>query len=138
MENRMETFITLKTFTYPSEAYILRGKLESEGIECFIKDELTIQSNPLYSNAIGGVKLQVKESDFNQAVEILKLGGYMLDDDSQPANIFNTIARRTLKIPLLNLLPDLFRVLIVFVLTILVSVFAIAFIVLFLRDQLTF
>ena len=79
MEN--EKFITVLTATYGYEVAIIRGRLESEGITCFVKDELTVQVNPFYSNAIGGVKLQVKESDLNQAVEILKETGYIKEKD---------------------------------------------------------
>lgn len=111
----MDSFITLKTFTYPSEAYILRGKLESEGISCFIKDEFTVQSNPMYSNAVGGVKLQVQEVDLEKAIEILKAGGYTLDDYSQPPKFYLNFARISDKIPLFNKIPELFRVLIIFV-----------------------
>ena len=78
-----EKFITVLTCTFGYEVAVIRGRLESEGITCFVKDELTVQVNPLYSNAIGGVKLQVKESDLNQAIEILKETGYIKDKDIQ-------------------------------------------------------
>jgi Zn finger protein HypA/HybF involved in hydrogenase expression len=78
-----ETFITVLTATYGYEIAVIQSRLESEGITCFIKDEFTVQVNPFYSNAIGGVKLQVKESDLNQAIEILKETGYIKDKDSQ-------------------------------------------------------
>lgn len=64
--------VTVATFTYPHEAAILKGRLESEGIECFSKDENTISAQPFYSNAIGGVKIQVKESDVERANKIVK------------------------------------------------------------------
>lgn len=56
----METFITIATFQYPHQAYIIKAKLESEGIYVLLKDELTIQAHNFLSNAIGGVKLQIK------------------------------------------------------------------------------
>ncbi|HBK33156.1 MAG TPA: hypothetical protein DDZ78_16265, partial [Porphyromonadaceae bacterium] len=59
----MERLVTIKTFTYPHEAYILQTKLEDEGIPTFLKDEKTVQVYNFYSNAIGGVKLQVWEKD---------------------------------------------------------------------------
>jgi DNA-directed RNA polymerase subunit RPC12/RpoP len=78
-------FITVLTFTFAHEAAIIRGRLESEGISCFMQDELTTQVAPFYSNAIGGVKLQVKESDLNQAIEILKETGYIKEDGWHPS-----------------------------------------------------
>ena len=45
--------------------------LESEGIECFVKDEAITSAHPFLSNAVGGVKLQVRESHYKRAEEIL-------------------------------------------------------------------
>lgn len=67
----MQQWITIKTFTYPHEAYIVQGKLESEGIRTFLKDEMTVQVYNFYSNAIGGVKLQIPEEDVDTALAIL-------------------------------------------------------------------
>jgi hypothetical protein len=36
---------------------------ESAGIDTFLRDELTAQVDNFYSNAIGGVKLQIKNKD---------------------------------------------------------------------------
>ncbi len=77
----MEKFITVKTFTYQNELSIILGRLESEGIECFVKDEFAVQVTSFYSNAIGGIKLQVRESDLEKAIEIMKEGGYLNDKD---------------------------------------------------------
>ena len=71
-----EKFVTVSTFTFAHEVAITRGRLEAEGITCFVKDELTVQVHPFYSNAVGGVKLQVRESELNQAIEILKETDY--------------------------------------------------------------
>jgi len=74
-----EKIITIHNFNYANEAMIVRGRLESEGIPCFIQNELISQVAPFYSNAFGGVKLQVNESDVPQALEILKEAGYIND-----------------------------------------------------------
>jgi len=73
----MENWKTIITFTQPHEAHFAKGLLESEGIETIIRDELTAQVNNFYSNAIGGVKLDVKEFDLINATSILKEGGYI-------------------------------------------------------------
>jgi hypothetical protein len=69
------------TFTHPTELAVLRARLEADGIDCLVLDQLTAQVNPFYSNAIGGVKLQVKESDLPRTIEILKEGGYINEED---------------------------------------------------------
>ena len=68
----MNKLITIATYTYPHEMAIMRSKLEANGIECSAKDEFTVQVHNFYSNAIGGVKLQVKETDAERALAILK------------------------------------------------------------------
>jgi len=86
-EMEEEKFITILTFTYAYEVAVIRGMLESEGITCFVQDELTVQINPFYSNAIGGVKLQVRASDLNQAIESLRETDYIKKGEySQPFN----------------------------------------------------
>ncbi len=67
-----EPIITIATYSYPTEAHLNRAKLESEGIDAFVADEHMIQANWLYSQAIGGIRLQVKESDAEKALSILK------------------------------------------------------------------
>ena len=78
----MPALVTILSAQYPQQAYIIKAHLESEGIECFIKDELTVQTNPLYSNAIGGIKLQVKEEDIPEATKILRSEGYLTERES--------------------------------------------------------
>ncbi len=80
-----EKFTLLQRFQYSSEAIIYQGKLESQGIEVFIRDNNIVDSNPLYSNAVGGVKLFVKTEDFERAKEILgEVSLYAVDDENQP------------------------------------------------------
>lgn len=77
-----ERFTLLRRFQYSSEALIYQGKLESYGIEVFMRDINQIDANPLYSNALGGIKLFVKTEDFEKANEILNdVNLYSVDDD---------------------------------------------------------
>jgi hypothetical protein len=99
---KTDSYITVLTFTYPYELAIVRGRLESEGIECFVQDELTAQVHPFYSNAIGGVKLQVKASDLKQAVEILKETGYIKEEDLQAPKSLTDLNKFLAKIPVIN------------------------------------
>lgn len=69
---RPEKLITIGQYSQGTYAHIAKGKLESSGIECVILDEHLISINWLYSNALGGVKLQVKSSDVERAKAILE------------------------------------------------------------------
>ena len=76
------TFTTIARFEYSSEAQIIKGRLEADGIQVFLSDNLTIDTDPLVSNAIGGVKLKVLSEDANKAQEILRsIQKYSLDNE---------------------------------------------------------
>lgn len=79
-----EIFVTIAVFQYSAEAQIIKGRLESEGIETFLADNHTIDTDPLVSNAIGGVKLNVLSQNKAEALVILdSLSKYSLDDEGK-------------------------------------------------------
>jgi DNA-directed RNA polymerase subunit RPC12/RpoP len=67
-----DSLTTIAVFQYSSEALIIKGKLESENIRVFLADEYTVDTDPLVSNAIGGVKLQVNVAQVEIAKTIIK------------------------------------------------------------------
>ena len=71
MEPQQPQLVTIRTFSQAMEAHIVRSRLEAEGIQSFVADEHTVDANWLYSNAIGGVKLQVHRADVPQVQEVL-------------------------------------------------------------------
>ena len=82
-----DTFKTIAKFQYSSEAQIIKGRLESEGIRVFLSDNLTIDTDPLVSNAIGGVKLKVLTQDVLKARYILDtIQKYSVDDQGNAIN----------------------------------------------------
>ena len=62
---------TIVVFINPIEAHIIRGRLEAEGIPAFVIHEYHIWANWFFSNAVGGVKVQVNSTDATRAKEIL-------------------------------------------------------------------
>lgn len=66
-----QQFVTIATFNEVTEAHIIKGRLEAEGILCFLGDEHIIGAQPFYSVAVGGVKLKVTEADAEEAKAIL-------------------------------------------------------------------
>jgi len=63
----------LSTYSTPAEAHVVLTRLESAGIEALMRDELTVTFDWFYSNAIGGVKIEVIEEDEESARQILGL-----------------------------------------------------------------
>jgi Zn ribbon nucleic-acid-binding protein len=64
--------ITLRSFDNYFLANITLTKLQDAGVECYLKDENTVTIDPILSNAIGGIKLVVKENDAAEAKELLQ------------------------------------------------------------------
>lgn len=87
----MGNWPVLITFTYAHEAHLVKGYLESNGIEAIINDELTAQVASMYSSAIGGVKLRVSESDYDQGIQLLKDGGYLTGVDCKSEGIVEIV-----------------------------------------------
>src|SRR5580765_7990153 len=66
-----EPGVVVGTFLHGYEASLAQGRLAAEGIESEVRDGALIGLVWLYSNAVGGVKLSVRESDAERAREIL-------------------------------------------------------------------
>ena len=67
----MHSLITVATFDFLPAAEIARGRLLAEGIACRLADQHLVQTDWLYSLAVGGIKLQVAAKDVQQAQAIL-------------------------------------------------------------------
>jgi hypothetical protein len=67
-----KTLETIARFASVPEAHLAKNRLAEEGIPAFLADELTINVAWQLSNALGGVKLQVRPEDKELALEILR------------------------------------------------------------------
>ncbi|MCX2573097.1 putative signal transducing protein [Pedobacter sandarakinus] len=72
--------IVYSTFYDPMQANIIRARLEDSGFACFLADENVATINPLYNQAIGGVKLIVFERDV-EAIQSLLSEDIAIDTD---------------------------------------------------------
>lgn len=80
-----ETFSLVSIAQYSAEAQIIKGRLEAEGIHVYLRDNVTIDTDPLVSNAIGGVKLYVdSENAVNAKAVLNSIGEYSLKDNGEP------------------------------------------------------
>lgn len=60
---------TIATFTTPEEAHLFRMWLATEGVEGFVQDEHFVQLFWYYSQAIGGVRVMVNDTDRDAAIK---------------------------------------------------------------------
>jgi hypothetical protein len=72
--------VTLRQFRDLPEALLAKGVLDSAGIESFLGDENVVWMDWFLSNAIGGVKLRVREEEAAAASALL---------DQQPPEAFD-------------------------------------------------
>jgi hypothetical protein len=81
---RRADLVHLATLLAATEAHILRGCLESQGISAVVADAHTTQSISLLSFATGGVRILVPEDQLDSAkavYESFKRGDYELSED---------------------------------------------------------
>jgi hypothetical protein len=67
----MRELVTIRQFRDLPEALLAKGSLESAGIECFLADENLVRLDWFISNFIGGIKLNVRVADVENAKILL-------------------------------------------------------------------
>jgi hypothetical protein len=81
MKPTEDKIITFESYYDPMLAHIIRSRLEANGISCFIADENIVMGNPIYNQAVGGVKLKIFEKDIERCREILASEGDLHESD---------------------------------------------------------
>ena len=64
--------VILRRYTSAPEALVAKSVLDSADIECFLRDENMIRMDWFWSNALGGVKLCVRDEDAEEAAALLE------------------------------------------------------------------
>ena len=64
-------FKHVESFNNYVDANIILGRLQEEGVTCWLKDENTSTIMPVWNQATGGIRLMVAEYDFTKAVGLL-------------------------------------------------------------------
>lgn len=78
----MEELVTVRSFTRSTEYEMAKSYLESYEIECYGQDEII---NRDYANANGGIKLQVRSAQAEEAIKLLFEAGYLKKEDFEPS-----------------------------------------------------
>jgi hypothetical protein len=64
-------FVAVDSIDRYIDAHIMLGRLQEEGIKCWLKDENIVTINPLWANAVGGIKLMVAQVHLEKALELI-------------------------------------------------------------------
>jgi hypothetical protein len=78
--------VTVSTHLEPTQAHIMRCRLEAEGITAFVAHEHHVGLNWFLATALGGAKVQVQAEDAEaakQIIEAVEKGEYVLPDDPE-------------------------------------------------------
>lgn len=67
-----DRLVTIATFYQAGEARLAQNALTAAGIKAAVADETVIQMDWLLANAVGGIKVQVREADAERAVAELE------------------------------------------------------------------
>ncbi|MCD7978366.1 MAG: DUF2007 domain-containing protein [Tannerellaceae bacterium] len=77
----MDRMVEIARFQYPADAQVLIALLKSEGIECYLRNELSTQI--LSHIDVGGARVEILESDVPRAMELMKEGGFDLPEENE-------------------------------------------------------
>lgn len=75
--------VVYKTYMRPFEAYIVKGLLEANGIECFFTNVMFASRNPIYSSDVNGMKLNVFEKDIPKIDALLRSENSAFESDQE-------------------------------------------------------
>lgn len=80
-------FVTLARFLDPIQAQVACGCLEASGVPAMVADANLVQTNALWSIAIGGARVLVPASRLGEAEAVMaafRRGDFALRDDDDP------------------------------------------------------
>jgi hypothetical protein len=63
--------VTIGSYSTSYEANLVKSGLDAFGIDAVLIDEHTVNANWLWSNLLGGVKVQVSESEIEEARQLI-------------------------------------------------------------------
>jgi hypothetical protein len=75
-------FVPIRSYDNYIPAHIAMGRLKDAFINCYLENENSVTIDPFLSNAIGGIKLMVAETQAEQAVALLDADDKQTDHSS--------------------------------------------------------
>ena len=79
------TFVTVARSLIPADLYVLRARLEGDGIPSFVLDDNIVRMNSLWSVAVGGARLLVPKplaAEAREIIGLLEAGRFAIGEDN--------------------------------------------------------
>lgn len=105
--------VEIARFNMPAEAQTLMALLRSEGIQCYLRNEITTQLYAGYAD-VGGARVEILDSDVPRALEIMEEGGYEIPSENEQSEGVKTISGWARHIPILRHLPLEKQIIVIF------------------------
>ncbi|WP_414577963.1 putative signal transducing protein [Anabaena sp. CCY 9402-a] len=78
----VNNFVTVSTFSNYIDANLAKQLLESQGIQCYLANESTVNMAWHLTVAVGWIKLQVNQTDLEQAKKVLVSSEFEIEDSA--------------------------------------------------------
>lgn len=124
----MEDWITIISVDLPIDAQLIKVQLELHEIEVEILDELTTDIAPFYSQAMGGIRIQVQKKNLQAATELLQYLGHLKAETKKTNPFIKALISFSEKIPFIKALRIELRLLII--LTTILAIFIVPIVLL--------
>ncbi|WP_102408042.1 DUF2007 domain-containing protein [Parabacteroides bouchesdurhonensis] len=110
----MDKMVEIARFAFPAEAQTLMSLLRAEGIDCYLRNEISSQVMAGYAD-IGGARVEILEKDLPRALEIMEEGGYASQEEIDEDEPIEQVAGLASHIPFLRKYPLEKQIIILFV-----------------------
>jgi hypothetical protein len=64
-------FVEVRSYDNYIDAHLMLGRLQDEFVNCYLLNENSVTLDPFLSNAIGGIKIMVAESQVERALQVV-------------------------------------------------------------------
>lgn len=101
MDEIEDKMVEIARFQFPAEAHTLMALLKSEGIECYLRNEISSQIMAGYID-VGGAQVEILESDVPHALAVMEAGGYEIPKEDEEPEQIRMVAGWARRIPFLR------------------------------------
>lgn len=98
-----DKIVEIARFYEPVKARLLESLLKSEGVPCYLRNEYT--SQVMYPVQMGGVRVELPESEVPHAMEVMAANGYEFPEEDEFPEAIQTVSGWTRYIPFLRRWP---------------------------------
>lgn len=98
-----DKIVEIARFYEPEAAQMIESLLKSEGVNCYLRNEYT--SRIQYPVNVGGIRIELLESEVPRAKEILEANGYEFPKEDEEDEQLQAVSGWVRHVPFLRHLP---------------------------------